>query len=360
MKAVFVISSLEGGGKERQCIALIQGLLQKGVSCKLILLRDLIAFEEIYELDCEVILADKTKLSKVQIVKKLMATLRKTKPDLIQAWDSQSALYAGFASFFTKTRFVNYSIQYAKQVKLFSKHGLTAAIGFWFSNIIVANSEAGLSTHWGIKNGIAIKNGYDFNRLKKMRAPEQLRQELDLNYEHTIGMVGNFLDAKDQKTLIKACLKLIEQGVNLGLVLVGNGKAINELLNLIPPVHAARIKFIQGKTQVEEYINLTDIHCLICNTRGHAEGISNAIMEGMALGKPVVATDSGGNKELVLHEQTGYIVSPFDVDELAGRLNQLIDNKTLRKSFGEAGLVRIQKEFSLDSLVNQFMKLYNT
>ena len=82
------------------------------------------------------------------------------------------------------------------------------------------------------------------------------------------------------------------------------------------------IQFIDSNSNIEEIIKLFDICVLTNNTNGHAEGISNSIMEYMALGKPVIATNAGGNKELILDKVSGFLIKPFDINDLLKRIKK--------------------------------------
>ncbi|MCP5104676.1 MAG: glycosyltransferase family 4 protein, partial [bacterium] len=109
---------------------------------------------------------------------------------------------------------------------------------------------------------------------------------------------------------------------------------------------------------VESIVNLFNVGVLACNTNGHAEGMPNSIMEYMALGKPVVATDSGGNRELVVHDETGFIVKPFDAAELTARLLYLLDHPDRANQMGMRGKKRIEEKFSLERMVKGYVSLY--
>ena len=78
----------------------------------------------------------------------------------------------------------------------------------------------------------------------------------------------------------------------------------------------------------------------------------------MVLGKPVVATDCGGTKELVVDDETGYLVSQGNAEELASRIIQLIDEVDLAAQFGEAGQKRIIRKFSLEKMTLKYAQLY--
>ncbi len=90
------------------------------------------------------------------------------------------------------------------------------------------------------------------------------------------------------------------------------------------------------------------------------EGFSNAILEGMTAGLPMVVTDIGGNKEAVINGKTGYVVEPRHTDSLAAAILDLANNLSKAKQFGEAGQKRVKESFSLSACVDAYEKLYNS
>jgi glycosyltransferase involved in cell wall biosynthesis len=97
---------------------------------------------------------------------------------------------------------------------------------------------------------------------------------------------------------------------------------------------------------------------LTSNTDTHGEGISNAIMEYMALGKPVVATDCGGNSELIVEGETGYLIANRDTAGLIKRIEKLLDDTLLTLRMGEAGRRRISDAFSQERMTAAYAALY--
>ena len=88
------------------------------------------------------------------------------------------------------------------------------------------------------------------------------------------------------------------------------------------------------------------------------EGISNAILEYMALAKPVVATGGSGTEELVEDGITGFLVRTSDPLQLAEKLEILLNNEVLRKEMGLAGHERVGKHFSINRMVTEYVNLY--
>jgi len=89
-----------------------------------------------------------------------------------------------------------------------------------------------------------------------------------------------------------------------------------------------------------------------------AEGISNTILEAMSTGLPVVATDVGGNSELILHGSTGYIVPPRDVQAMAASLAAMAHDPAKAAALGLAGRLRAERQFSLPAMVDAYQGMY--
>jgi glycosyltransferase involved in cell wall biosynthesis len=106
---------------------------------------------------------------------------------------------------------------------------------------------------------------------------------------------------------------------------------------------------------VEAIVSIADIGILYSL---FGEGISNAIMEYMALGKPVIANDSGGTKEIVKHETNGYLITNESPRVIAGLINDLLNDKEKRIKMGEAGRKLIHESFTIDRMGKEFEKVY--
>ena len=82
--------------------------------------------------------------------------------------------------------------------------------------------------------------------------------------------------------------------------------------------------------------------------------MSNAILEAMSAGKPVIATAVGGNPELVEDGKTGYLVPPGDVDSMAAALGRLLTDRDLARRMGECGRARVEREFGVPKMVDHY------
>jgi len=97
-----------------------------------------------------------------------------------------------------------------------------------------------------------------------------------------------------------------------------------------------------------------DIYCL----SSIAEATSLTLLEAMAVGLPIVATDAGGNPEIVLRDQTGILVSPSNYIEFAKAIITLAQDSEKRRRMGEAGKKRVKSFFTMDKMLGQYENLY--
>jgi glycosyltransferase involved in cell wall biosynthesis len=90
-----------------------------------------------------------------------------------------------------------------------------------------------------------------------------------------------------------------------------------------------------------------------------SEGICNSLLEAMATGLCVMATDVGGNPEIVVQEKSGLLFPVRDVEALASGLRRLVADVTLRRTLGDGALRRVRDEFSMESMIASYEALYS-
>ena len=199
-----------------------------------------------------------------------------------------------------------------------------------------------------------IYNGFNFDRIKNIINPFELKKEFNITTKYVIGMVASFTKLKDYSTYIKAANKVLIKNKDVTFLCIGagNDKPYQEL---VVPENKNFVKFLGCKENVESIINICDIGVLSTYT----EGISNSIVEFMALGKPIIATNGGGTKELVVNNITGYLIPEKSFANLTDKIITLIENPTKILEMGRAGKKRIMEEFTIDKMIKQFLKIYN-
>ena len=292
-----------------------------------------------------------------KILIKLYKICKEFRPHIIHSWDSMASVYAVPIAKKLKIKLVNGMIRDApSKLKPLSKVWIRSKITFPFSDIIVSNSFAGIKSYNPPANKwVCIHNGFDTQRVDICKNKKDLKIKFDINSDKIVGMVASFSNNKDYATYISSARMILDKRNDVSFLAIGDGVNLEKFKKLVNIDLYGKIKFLGKQKHVEPIIDLFDIGVLAT----YSEGLSNAIMEYMALSKPVVATDSGGTKELVLNGKTGFLVRPCNDIDLCDRINRLLEDNCLAQSMGTVGKERIFKHFSLSKMTNSYVSLYN-
>jgi len=208
-----------------------------------------------------------------------------------------------------------------------------------------------------------IYNGVDSQKFRPWREEDSVPQweTKFANDQHVIiGSVGRMAPVKDHQTLARAFIMLIQQHPQLRetarLVIVGDGPCRENCAQLLAEAGLSDCAFLMGeRNDVAELMRAMDIFVL----PSLGEGISNTILEAMATGLPVLATQVGGNPELVQASVTGRLVPADTPQAMAQALFDYVCDAQLRNSHGSAGRAIIERQYSLPAMVNEYMQTYD-
>ena len=170
-------------------------------------------------------------------------------------------------------------------------------------------------------------------------------------------IVANLIPYKGHSDLIEALGHVRDQmPAQWTLLCVGRDDGIrNSLEEKVRSLGLdANVRFLGERTDVEALLKSADVG-ILCS---HEEGFANAILEGMAAGLPIVATDVGGNAESVVHGETGLIVPPRNPAALGQAILSLASDAAARERMGHAGRKRAHDRFSIDACVEQYAGFY--
>jgi glycosyltransferase involved in cell wall biosynthesis len=181
-------------------------------------------------------------------------------------------------------------------------------------------------------------------------------QELDLaGARAIIGVVANLRPVKDHPTLLRALAHIRPRWPDVKVVLVGDGPSRDELQRLARDLGVARQVVFAGRRPNDPNPNhLFDIGVL-CSKR---EGMPNSVLEAMAAGIPVVATDVGGVGDAIVEGQTGHLVPHGNPERLAAALESLLANPDRARDMGRAGKQRAQELYSPQAALTALESLY--
>ena len=169
--------------------------------------------------------------------------------------------------------------------------------------------------------------------------------------------VGRLVGAKGQHVLLAAFRRLLDEGRDVRLRLIGKGPE-RESLEAAAVEYGIkdRVKFegAVGARRVREVLDSAAIFAL----PSFAEGIPIALMEAMAMEIPCVSTTIAGIPELIRNEVEGLLVAPSDDAQLAAALARLVDDSDLRRRLGQAGRLRVQSEYDLHRSVEKLGEIF--
>jgi glycosyltransferase involved in cell wall biosynthesis len=180
------------------------------------------------------------------------------------------------------------------------------------------------------------------------------RKLLGISSPLVVGMVASFWQQKDYPTFFAAAQILLRKRSDLTFLAVGTGTDSRKAMDYIDSELLANFRLMGKQSNVETIISTMDV----CVLATFTEGTSNAILEYMAMGKPVVATAGGGTTEIIDDGVNGFLVLPSDPEILATKIQLLLDDTALRRIMGQAGLIRIKEAFSIDRMVDDYLSLY--
>jgi glycosyltransferase involved in cell wall biosynthesis len=191
----------------------------------------------------------------------------------------------------------------------------------------------------------------------------QIRNELGLRPdEAVVGIVGRLQDIKGHDIFLHAAREVVKVCSKVRFLVVGhpgnsvaNQQYAQGLMELTERLGLTdRVVFTGFRSDVNDIMTLLDLLVLA----SHTEGLPMVLLEGMAMGLPVVATHVGGVPEVVADGETGLLVPAGEPAAMAQAIIQLLQDEPLRRQMGELGHLRVEKEFAFSRFVRQFQTIY--
>jgi glycosyltransferase involved in cell wall biosynthesis len=208
-----------------------------------------------------------------------------------------------------------------------------------------------------IPNAVDIN---DFSPAKNIVEKEILKKQLGFaEHDFLIGCVAGLRPVKNHQDLIHAFAKILTEiggGKEIvHLVLVGDGPLRGDLEMLASSLGVAnKVNFLGNRNDVPTILKALDLFVLNSRT----EGMSYAVIEAMASGVPVVATNVGANVDLVSHENDGLLVEQGNAGQLKDMVLQLILDREQRLMFGGNARSKIENSYSFEKIIDSYKNLY--
>ncbi|OGW83260.1 MAG: hypothetical protein A2987_05805 [Omnitrophica bacterium RIFCSPLOWO2_01_FULL_45_10] len=292
----------------------------------------------------------------------LIGELKKERFDVIHChglypsiWGRVAAVFAGVPAKINHCQNLYYDVPFNDRVKLkllsFStdkfiavssavKKSLVEAIGINANKIEV------------IYNGSKFHGNIGPHERKTTRAGLGIKDD-----DFVIGNISRLEEHKGHAYLLDTLVKLKNVISALKCVIVGDGPAMKMLKQKCERLGLRDIVIFSGfRSDIETMLSIMDIFILPSLVR---EGLPLALVEAASMALPLIATDIGGNGEIVFNEVNGFIVKPKDTEELSRKIAHLITNRLARKNMGEESKEIWERHFTLENMLEKIDKVYH-
>lgn len=350
-KIIHYISSLSRGGRERQLATIVSNTDQVQYPTKILYLnkRQNSYIDEYGLNDFTIQIGVKGRFKRL---KELHATLKREKPDIVYTWGNGESISVILLKPFHKFKVINGSIRHGIRSAMFSHYLRTLVLHL--SSNIVANSKAGLKAN-NLRRGRVLYNGIDEKFLQPLSNRADIRQSLTGIPENIplLISVANLVPYKDYFSVLDALKELKTEGYEFYYLILGDGPMRLVIESKIADYNLQQNIRIVGNVQnVSEYLKVSDI--FIHSSKG--EGCSNAILEAMAAGLPIIASDTGGTSEIVTNE-VGMLFEYKNHNQLKDCLVLLIKDTEKRVEYGSSSYDKAVRDFTVLRMMEDYYNL---
>jgi glycosyltransferase involved in cell wall biosynthesis len=203
-----------------------------------------------------------------------------------------------------------------------------------------------------------IRSAVDTEQLSKGADCSQVREEFAIPADaRVIAAAGQLIPRKGHRYLLQAVADLHHSHPQIRLIIFGEGYLNNQLRALAAELELGDVAQFAGfRDDLDDFMGCIDIFA----HPALAEGLGVATLKAAAAGVAVVGFDAGGLPEAVVDGKTGTLVPAEDTDALRQAIATLVDDEELRRSMGAAGQQRMQNEFSIATMADKHVALYET
>ena len=214
-----------------------------------------------------------------------------------------------------------------------------------------------LAEHEGcpVRKVVVIRNGVDVERFHPRPPNRRLQKRLNLDPTAPVaGIVAALRPEKNHEMFLKVAASVCEKLPAARFLVVGDGPERPKLESFARSLGvAAAVRFLGTRSDVDEILSLQDVLLLT----SHMEANPICLLEAMAAGKPVVATRVGSVTETVQPGTSGYLVSPGDVQGMAARVLELLNDRNRAAEMGRAGREQVLARWTVDRMVRGYEEL---
>lgn len=276
----------------------------------------------------------------------LIKILRQKRPDIVHTHTSKAGILGRWAAFFARIPIIVHTPHGHVFWGYFNKwetsfyiivEKLTACITDKIIAITQQEKNDHLDFHIAIENKFSVvHSGISLGKFFNTSVDSAwMKRELGVPEGNLlVGTTGRLTHIKGHRYLIEAARKIVDKRPDTTFVFLGDGELLNELKNMASRLGIEEnVKFLGWRPDVAELMSAFDVFVLPSLN----EGMGRVLVEAMALGKPIVASNVGGIPDLVIDGKNGFLVPAADVETMAARIRELLDDPGKREEMGNTG-----------------------
>lgn len=356
LKILYFLQGLEFGGLEKMVCDLAKEVKKRGLDVKVCLFDKKGVFANELETNgISITLIKRNQGIDFYYPFKLASFIKSQNIDVVHAHNSTAWFYSVFAAMLTKRPLV-----YTEHDRSFPSPFKIRMLHFLFSkrSKVVAVSNAikeELRRFEWIKDVQVVFNGIDENHFSPISKEEKIKHRKDMGFfkeDVLLINVGRMDRLKNQSVLLKTLKRLPFQ---TKLLLVGDGENYQKLKDEAKVLRLENRVFFLGKRKdVNKLLRIADIFVF----PSLSEGLPLAVIEAMASGLPIVASDVGGIPELVKEKVNGFLIKPMSLGSIERAIYNLIHNSSLREKMGENSEKIFKESFTLSAMCKAYIEIY--
>lgn len=362
IKVVHVIPQIGIGGAETQLYALITNSDPQAVTHEVLYYsdsRDDEGFKLYTDAGIKYTRIPRNKKRPIKFLRDLASAIKAREPDIVHCWLFSANIWGRLAAIIGGHKKIIVTFRGGHFEYSFFMRCLEFFTGSKVYHL--ANSRA-CANMTAMKTGVnpgkydVIYNGVDLERFESPSKKEQLRTKFNISHDtKIITMVGRLTEAKNYPMLLEIARKCKAKNLHVRFLIVGHGEKEKELKEQAVKLGVNEIvDFLGIRLDVPDILTASDIFCYTSNW----EGFPNALLEAMASGLAVIATDFDGVRELVTSNETGMVVPRNDADAAVDAIQKYIDDPALAERFGSNAKKSIRSNFATQLMVENTIKLY--
>ena len=355
MKVLQVITSLQAGGAEKLIVDIVPRLWQKGFDVDVCLFngKETLFKKQLCSCGCKIfdLSYDERYYNPIKVLK-LWRIMRHY--DIVHTHNTAPQIFAAISSMLSSTVLVTTEHNTSNRRRDWKWYPVY--IDRWMYNqyrkIICISNQAEINLKESIgkckADIVTIFNGIDLDRFRRAKPDMTLRND---SKRFVIVMVAGFRFQKDHDTLIRAMRHLDKEKFELWLV--GDGERRSDLESMVVDLGLSeQVRFFGIRSDIPEILHTADVIVM----SSHFEGLSLSNIEGMSVGKPFIASDVDGLREIT--KGYGILFPHGDDDALANEIRKIAEDQSYYNQIAAQCYERAQ-QFDIKNMVNAYAKVYN-